>query len=263
MTGSELVRPEVKIDELKYVITGTGRCGTVWLAKMLTANGIPCGHESIFDTNGMEGVRKRMDCKMAIMSIVSTHEQIGIKKHDPLWEQGPCWWENGLVADASFMAAPFLGRDCLKGVKKLHLIRHPIKVVNSFCNKLGFFSGPRPRSGEEWGKFVYKQLPIMTSPDLTTHDRAVLYYLKWVQMIERCKDVVVHRLEDGLTPELVAFFGKDKLEDVADSKNELMLRNSNAVFDTLDQISYGWLRDEFAELGEKYGYSMRKLKIKL
>ena len=45
---------------LKYLVTGTGRCGTVYMARILTSIGIPCGHETIFDYRGTRGARKRL-----------------------------------------------------------------------------------------------------------------------------------------------------------------------------------------------------------
>ena len=34
--------------KLDFLVTGTGRCGTVYMAELLTSLGIPCGHESLF-----------------------------------------------------------------------------------------------------------------------------------------------------------------------------------------------------------------------
>lgn len=33
----------------RLLVTGTGRCGTTWLADTLTAAGLPCGHEAVFN----------------------------------------------------------------------------------------------------------------------------------------------------------------------------------------------------------------------
>lgn len=38
---------------LKYVITGTGRCGTGWISKVLTQLGSACGHEAVFTPDGV------------------------------------------------------------------------------------------------------------------------------------------------------------------------------------------------------------------
>ena len=46
---------------LKYLITGTGRCGTVFCARSLTNLGTPCGHESIFDWRELELAIKKIN----------------------------------------------------------------------------------------------------------------------------------------------------------------------------------------------------------
>jgi hypothetical protein len=37
---------------MRVLITGTGRCGTGWMARALTAAGAPCGHEAAFTARG-------------------------------------------------------------------------------------------------------------------------------------------------------------------------------------------------------------------
>lgn len=38
----------------RFVVTGTGRCGTGYMAKLLTAMGVPCGHEMVYKPDGPE-----------------------------------------------------------------------------------------------------------------------------------------------------------------------------------------------------------------
>jgi hypothetical protein len=76
----------------RFVITGTGRCGTGYLAQLFRAMEIPCGHESIYT---------------------------------PL---GPQDWTIRR-ADSSWLAAPFL-KDLQATV--IHLVRNPLDVLNSF-----------------------------------------------------------------------------------------------------------------------------------
>lgn len=56
---------------LRFVVTGTGRCGTQWISGVFNRLGLPCGHEAIFSHTRREN--------------------------------------KGLVGDSSWMAAPFLG----------------------------------------------------------------------------------------------------------------------------------------------------------
>ena len=46
---------------LKYIIASTGRSGTVYMARLLTSVGVPCGHESIFTWQGIEKAKKILD----------------------------------------------------------------------------------------------------------------------------------------------------------------------------------------------------------
>ena len=75
----------------RFVIVGTGRCGTGYTAKVLTAGGIRCGHEEIY--------RGRRITKS---------------------------WR--LVGDASYLAVPHLDR--YRGTV-LHQVRDPVAVVRS------------------------------------------------------------------------------------------------------------------------------------
>lgn len=72
-------------------MVGTGRCGTVYTAALLTACGIPFGHEAVFRPRGIE---RR--------------------------------W--GLAGDASYLAVPWL--PFYSGLV-LHQVRHPVAVVRS------------------------------------------------------------------------------------------------------------------------------------
>lgn len=76
----------------RFVVVGTGRSGTKYTAELLTALGIPCGHERVY----------------------TRHD---VKKQ----------W--GLRGDASWLAVPHLDR--FKGVV-LHQVRDPLAVVRSF-----------------------------------------------------------------------------------------------------------------------------------
>lgn len=82
------------------MVTGSGRCGTRYLADLLTAAGVPCGHELVWNERGVPA------------------------------------WPKRLVADSSWMAATQLGRIDLPVVL---LVRHPLAVVRSWV-EIGFFT---------------------------------------------------------------------------------------------------------------------------
>lgn len=76
---------------IRLLITGTGRCGTMYMARLLTASGVPCGHEDVYT---VAGIMARPD----------------------------------LEADSSWAAAPWLTG--FSGTV-IHLVRHPMEVVRS------------------------------------------------------------------------------------------------------------------------------------
>jgi hypothetical protein len=244
---SNLYRPFVSVSCLRYVVTGTGRCGTVWIAKLLTANGISCGHESVFDTGGIRSAIKRLNDKKGMMSMVSTHKRTC--KTEDGWELLPQWWEEPIIADSSLMAAPYLNKI---EAKKIHVIRDPFKVVDSFCYGMEMFKGCEPIN--EWEKFIYKHATSLRQPDLSQIDRACLFYVEWISLIEMCDEVFVLNLEKGPTPELAKHLGIRDL-NVVEGVNS-MPREKNLSFTDIHQISNSEIRDRFVIVGEKYGYNM-------
>ena len=102
--------------KLKYIVTGTGRCGTLYMANFLTSIDIACGHESVFMTEGSEKAKKIINGEIPPEnSEISAN--IILKKNQ---EQ---------IADSSYMAAPFLRKF---NAKVIHIIRNPFEVVNSY-----------------------------------------------------------------------------------------------------------------------------------
>lgn len=84
----------------RFVITGSGRCGTTWISRALTRVGVPCGHEEVFQ---------------------------------PFTEPV---WPDDLRADASWVAACKL--EAVTQPVAL-LVRHPLLVVKSLV-EIGFFT---------------------------------------------------------------------------------------------------------------------------
>lgn len=85
------------INRDKFLFTGTGRCGTNYMASVMSAMNIPTGHEAVFNPKNV--------------------------LNDPIpWGA----WRG----DSSWLAAPYL-KD-FKGMV-FHLVRHPLDVVSSLC----------------------------------------------------------------------------------------------------------------------------------
>ena len=79
---------------LRLIVTGCGRSGTTSLSHVLNAAGLRCGHEHVFHASGPRQAR-------------------------------------GYDADSSWHAAPFLDTQP-EDVRIIHLVRNPVRVVESF-----------------------------------------------------------------------------------------------------------------------------------
>ena len=86
-----------------FVIIGTGRCGTNFVADYLTAAGHPCGHEYFFRPSG---------------PIYRINQSRSTPKGDSSW-----------------LAVPYLPET---DITSIHQTRAPLQVIKSF-QKLGFF----------------------------------------------------------------------------------------------------------------------------
>lgn len=233
--------------KLKYLVTGTGRSGTVFMARFLTSLGIPCGHESIFDWRGIRWAQKR----------IAAEEQIELSYASQMkWENGKWtplehWVDPKLIeAESSYMAAPFLKDDLLKGVPVIHVVRDPVKVINSFCNYIGYFSSSKGTNSYE--QFIYRHLPELQR-EMSAYDRACLYWIRWNQLVEKASPALVHRVEDG--PEKLFDFlgvrGPCFSDRTVNSYKKLIDRKF-----TVREIKNKAILEEFLETGKRYGYQM-------
>lgn len=225
---------------LKYIVTGTGRCGTMFMAKFLISAGINCGHEVIFTNDGLEVAKN----KMLLYS--------------------------GLEADSSYMAAPYLRFPILDNATIIHLVREPMKVINSFVvsycyflsGKLGCTPDPSQLTYEyppgadldfKFMRFIYRHIPELHDKLLTPVERAALYYIKWNELIEEaCKvrKFFLYPIESDIS-NLIKFIGadgKDLHNDINTNKAEYTSRY------TLGSIPIGSIRNRLIKIGRKYGY---------
>jgi len=148
---------------LDLVVTGTGRCGTGFASRWLTSAGIPCGHEQFYYFRGLPAAMERLRL------------------------QAP-----ELVAEASWMAAPFLDSAPLAGAAIIHLVRHPRGVIESNLR------APTSRAPAYW-KFLVEHCPEADARE-TVQDRAAAKWIYWNRRIEKALDgrrSFTWRIEDG------------------------------------------------------------------
>jgi hypothetical protein len=231
--------------KLRYVVTGTGRSGTVYLAHLLTKSGLPCGHESVFTPWGLEEAIARLEGRSAIqvssMSLESCSD----------WLTGV----GEVVADSSYMSAPFLDHAVLKDARIIHVVRHPMDVINSFVVGLNYFQQWIPP--DPWHWFMYTHVPQLRL-DYHPLERAALYYLRWNQMIETRSAGKPYFFcpVETITSKLFVYLGRQ-----CDDENLLGARKMNSRMDgkaeyTFEDIPAGPIREELYKLAERYGYTL-------
>ncbi|NBT67701.1 MAG: hypothetical protein EBT78_08075 [Betaproteobacteria bacterium] len=238
--------------KLDYVVTATARSGTAYMARLLSQVGIPCGHETIFGLGGKQVTEVRLKlleegkattkefepnslnrhyCEHITLSQCSTERRFAnatlIDKYiDPLT----------IVADSSFMSAPFLTSPLLSDSKIIHVIRNPISVINSMVNFCGLFrSSQRNTKQNKFLDFISRHTNLAHTPN--PYEVACCHWIDWNQkIIDSGKVSYTHRIEDPIEP-LLDFLGKSGQSVSVDVPfNSRMLGNVGAPSFKLSQV---------------------------
>lgn len=162
---------------MKYLITGTGRCGTGYIAQVLCSVGIKCTHEQVFNIKGINFAEK---C-------------ITERRNNPQW---------GWVGESSWLAVPYLQEPLLKNTLIIHLIRHPKDAIDSFLS-MRFWTHPAYTEVAAWAT---QWLPGLNNCE-TPEEKSAYFYVKWNQMIEPYA-AIRHRVEDPVE-QLLDYLGID------------------------------------------------------
>ena len=200
---------------LRYLITGTGRCGTGYMAQVLRSAGIKCGHEDVFGLGGLEYARQVMGD-----------------------------WE----AESSWLAAPFLDDPLLEEVTVVHLVRDPKKVIDSWLG-LGYLQGDSP----VYHAWMCAHLPWLLSWADPEH-RAAAIYIGWNKMIkDKTHATIFHRVEDDPVVLLdrlqIDYRGKKLFSD-----KTYNTRRPRREADVTLQALPDSLREALREMQHGYGY---------
>lgn len=228
--------------DLKIVVTGTGRCGTVFMANLLTSMGWPCGHEAVFGPHGISRARE-------ILSGRTPTENSQISRSGTIFSEGI-----PIVGDSSYMSAPFL-REIDATV--IHLVRDPMKVVASIIgDTFRNFSAPAPTEFKDapdhilYESFMYDHMPEL-GRDIPQLDRGCLFYLRWNEMIEASGRVdIFHRIEDPIDRIAKLMGGRGwGYDDVKCNSFSGTSRDWS-----LSDIEDPAIRSEMREIMRRYGY---------
>lgn len=231
-----------KKNRLKFLVTGIGRSGTVFMARLLTSAGIMCGHESIFSHEGLEEAVRKLQHQARIYT---SHVSLACTEK---------WYVSyHQIAESSYLSAPFLQEDILSNVKIIHLIRNPLKVISSHCFDVNFFVD---NLHAPYHEFVYKHLPELKKID--NHiEKCTAYYIWWNELIEnnlKDKKHLKLKVENANSPELFSFLNVSPPAKPFDNFkiNCWNVRDKDL---TLDDIPSGEIKTQLIKLIEKYEYS--------
>lgn len=217
------------------------------MARLLTSVGIPCGHETVFDNLGLGAAQMKIAGLSPMgVSHISLMEYQTAKDQ---WVSIPDWSGDlkEIVADSSYMAAPFLNQ--FTNAKVVQVTRNPIKVIDSFVNHLDYFTHHYPTN--QWENFIYQHLPELKE-DLPVYDRAALFYILWNQMIEGHADLRC-KIEDGPNA-VLEFVGKAGYPHYNEKVNSV--RKMNKKIFTLDGIESKEIASRLKQKSDEYGYKV-------
>jgi hypothetical protein len=207
------------IENHRFLITGTGRCGTGYMAHLLAASGVPCGHEQVYRPVGSQ-------------------------------EWG---WLRG---ESSWLAAPYLDR--FNG-HVVQLVRHPLAVIGSlvgigfFNDELSDTHGPyrayvdhRMNGKPEWA-------------DLDETEKAMLFVHYWNRSIEPHADQLIRvedvTPEDLVVIARAAGANHSPIDfhqALADVPTNINTRNHTQI--GWDDLPDGKLKTRLREQAKRYGY---------
>ena len=193
---------------IAFVITGSPRSGTAYVARLLSNLGLYCGHEECFNP---WNIKYEAECL-----------------NDNVW--GDCSW----------MAVPFVP-DLPPATKVFHLVRDPVKTINSIIatGQLDWPSDYQRFIAEHmWGDASYWPSETMSE--------AQRFWVRWNQLMEESGRVTrrirVEKVRDWL-PEIF----RELKPDCAMSRKQFDLAMNSVPSNYNKRPRYGRSQDAIAE----------------
>lgn len=209
---------------VKLLITGTPRSGTVFISKVISALGVRCRHEFVFDSG---------DCAFHPTRLPEVDVEV------------------------SWVAPPLLDK-LPDSVPLLHQVRHPLKVIR--CILHNHFLRP----GTEHIHIKRFMVDSCNDIDLTDElDAAIKFWIQWNEMIEpyAIRRFQIEQMTPRALQSILKAIGTDKMLDEIRTALELVPKDANrCVGDHSEELTWATVMrsesgEELSKLATKYGYS--------
>lgn len=226
------------MNHLKYLIVGSPRSGTKFMAKAFNSIGISCGHERIFGP-----------------SKIGKHSKLTLK----LVEERLLRFSN-LEAEASWYAVPFLSSHSHLINQDniiIHVVRHPIDVIESLL-AIKLFS----RSPDDFSM----NYALTRTPSIRKSDSEIVkcckFYLHWNNKINESNLVNYrHRVEDSVSLFFDLLGIKFDHKQVFNDKKANTRNQFNRKIISPKDIPNKQLLDKLEDLSILYGYNLHYKEI--
>lgn len=242
---------------LEYLITGTGRCGTVSLYILLNQSGIKASHEVLFSPEQLPAEREK-EYQTLKDRLLNTEYR----------------------AESSFLAASFLGTDLLPpSITLVHLTRDPLLTIKSFM-ELRFFQChfdtlsltgkiknkleqykliSRDHLHDKFVDYIKRHLPHIfenINEEVTLYMK---YYVGWNQLILDKANTYpkhyLHKIEDP-TDKLCEFLGIPELQTDIYNQKKHSKKDNISLTGLHSKIKNSSYYPEFREFCNKIGYEV-------
>jgi len=230
---------QMKHNNLEYLIAGTGGSGTHACSITMQSAGIACGWECIFTHKGWDTAEKRLRIPTPIsMPMKKMEERYGCVATTT----------TELRAETAFPAVPFLDKTELSEVKKVLILRDPMRTASS-CLGLKLL-----QPHHSFYPMAKEFVPHTLSYDPYQLDAYASYWISWHKLAQKkCPTIILHKIEDG--PE--SLLNKLGIE----IPSGVMLFRGHTNSHTPSHATFNLLKDkdlakELSDYASQFGYIM-------
>lgn len=239
--------------ELKYLVTGLPKGATTYMCRLLTSLDIMCGHESIFKTQGLEHAKKIINGE--IQPTTSYCSLVDLKTNK---KRNFEFDSKKIIAESSYMSAPYLNDPILKNTKIIFVVRDPWNTLTSLFLCAHMWNRPIKES-KPYIDFCEKIIPNMNHIE-NLLNKCVHFMIKWHEIIEKQlkenKDYIIFKSEEKINNELLDFLKKEKNNKKCfENTKENSWRKGNEIPIKKRQLTNEHA-SEFEKICKKYDYPL-------